>query len=226
MSRTDRSRLVVVCGLRSEARIAAADGVTVLVGGGDNIRLAADLERAAASADGLLSFGVAGGLQPGVKPGDTRVAAGLIAPDGSRFQPDQAWTRALSSKIGVPAAVFAAVDAPLADVASKAAVYRATGAATVDMESHIVARAAVHYGITFAAIRVVTDPAERSLPHAATVGMRSDGKVDLAAILRSLGRHPGQVPSLIRTGLDARVAFAALLRCRQLLGPGFAFFDL
>ena len=86
------------------------------------------------------------------------------------------------------------------------------------MESHIVARVALAHGLPFAAIRVVADPAERQLPPAATVGMRSDGRVDLPAVLMSLARDPRQLPSLIRTALDARAAFAGLLRGRQLLG--------
>ena len=89
------------------------------------------------------------------------------------------------------------------------------------MESHVAARAAARHGLPFTALRVVTDPAGRALPHAASVGMRADGHVDLPAILASLARDPRQLPGLIRTGLDARSAFAALLRCRQLLGPGF-----
>ena len=155
----------------------------------------------------------------------------IVAPDGRRYDTDVAWRRAIAAKLGTlsktaPWLAFAGVDAPLADIAGKAAVHRATGAAVVDMESHIVADLAARHGLALAAIRVVTDPARRALPHAATVGMRADGKVDLAAILLSLGKNPGQLPGLIRTGLDARLAFAALLRCRQLLGPGFALLDL
>ena len=56
--------------------------------------------------------------------------------------------------------------------------------------------------------------------------MRPDGSVDLLAILRSLARDPRQVPQLVRTGLDSRRAFAALLRSRQRLGPLFALGDL
>jgi hypothetical protein len=63
------------------------------------------------------------------------------------------------------------------------------------------------------------------LPHAATVGMRADGRVDIAAVLRSLARDPRQVPDLVRTALDARAAFAGLFRSRQLLPLGFGLVD-
>jgi len=40
--------------------------------------------------------------------------------------------------------------------------------------------------------------------------------------LLSLMRSPAQLPGLLRLAFDARAAFAALLRAKQLLGPGFA----
>ena len=225
------SRLIVVCGLVAEAKIAAGPDIVVIAGGGDRERLMAEIDAAAPGARGIVSFGVAGGLSPKLGPGDLLLADTIVAPDGARTDTDVVWRRAIAAKLGArlkraPWSAFAGVDAPLADVAGKAALYRSTGAATVDMESHVVAVLAAKHGLALAAIRVVTDPAGRALPHAATVGMRADGKVDLAAILLSLGRNPGQLPGLIRTGLDARAAFAALLRCRQVLGPGFALVDL
>lgn len=218
--------ILVVCGLKAEADIAAGDDITVVCGGGDQARLASDLARLAPNASALVSFGVAGGLDPSLKPGTLAVAASVVAANGERYPCDPGWTSRLVARLAAPMADFAAVDMPIADVAGKAALYAATGAALVDMESHLAARAAQNAGIPFAALRAVTDPADRSLPHAATVGMRADGSVDLPAILASLAKKPGQVPGLIRTGLDARKAFAALLRCRQLLGSGFAVLDL
>lgn len=218
--------ILAVCGLKAEAEIAAGEGVTVVCGGGDQERLASDLARLAPGAAGIISFGVAGGLDPTLEPGDLRVASGVVMADGSRYLADAGWASRLSARLGVPIASFAAVDVPLADVLGKARLFALTGAATVDMESHVAARAAQTAGVPFAALRAVTDPAARSLPHAATVGMRADGSVDLPAILASLTKKPGQLPGLIRTGLDARKAFAALFGGRQLLGPGFAFLDL
>ncbi len=221
--------MIVVCGLAAEARIAAGAGVSVLAGGGDADRLALDLdalcrEESDIAGPGIISFGVAGGLAPGLAPGAVCVADGLVAPDGALTATDVTWAVRLAVSLADLPAVrgrFATADAPVAGVAAKAALHRGTGALVVDMESHVAARAAARHGLRFAALRVITDPAGRALPHAASVGMRADGRVDLPAILASLARNPRQLPGLIRTGLDARIAFAALLRCRQLLGPGF-----
>ncbi len=223
--------VIVVCGLAAEARIAAGDGVDVLAGGGDAARLAHDLDTlcfgmAGRSGSGIISFGVAGGLAPDLRPGDVCVADGVVAPDGTPLATDAAWAGRLTAALGARAGRFATADAPVTGIPAKAALHRQTGAITVDMESHVAAAMAARHGLPFAALRVVTDPAGRALPHAAGVGMRADGRVDLPAILGSLARDPRQLPGLIRTGLDARTAFAALLRCRQLLGPGLALLDL
>ena len=219
------SSLVVVCGLAAEAKIAAGPGVTVLAGGGDGARLAADLSALPRDTPCLLSFGVAGGLDAALRPGAICVAAGVVF-EGRRIDADAAWSQRLAASLAVEAALLAGSEVVVESVAAKASLYAATGAAAVDMETHIVARDAMRRRIPWAAIRCITDPARRALPHAASVGMRPDGSVDLPAILKSLAGRPSQLPGLIRAGLDARAAFAALLGCRQRLVPGFAFLDL
>ena len=217
--------LVVVCGLSAEAKIAAGPGIMVIAGGGDGARLAETLAALPSNTTHLVSFGIAGGLDPALRPGDVRIAQAVTA-DGQTFAADPDWSGRLAAALGVPAAPFAGSDTVVAEVAKKTGLRAATGAALVDMESHIVARVARQRGIAWAGVRAVTDPAARALPHAAAVGMKPDGSVDLPAILRSLGKNPGQLPGLIRAGGDARAAFAALLRCRQTLGGGFARLDL
>ncbi len=214
-------RVTVACGLRAEARIAAGPGVAVLPGGGDAARLAEALEAAASTSSAFVSFGIAGGLAPDLRPGTCLVADRVVAPDGTAYEADAAWRARLARVLGAAVATFAGVDLPLADGAGKRALHASCGASLVDMESHVVARAARRHGLPFAAIRVVADPAERQLPHAATVGMRPDGRVDLPAVLRSLARDPRQLPGLIRTARDARAAMAGLFRSRQLLGEDF-----
>ena len=214
---------VVVCGLVAEAKIAAVPDV--VAGGGDGARLAARLADLPTGLPALLSFGVAGGLDPALRPGDVRVASGVDY-GSERIVAAHTWAQRIAAAINAPIALFAGSDIVVADIAAKAALHDATGAACVDMETHIVAREAVRRGIPWAAIRAITDPAHRALPHAAAVGMRPDGSIDLPAILKSLAKNPGQMPGLIRAGAHARAAFAALLRCRQTLGPGFALLDL
>ncbi|MBV8209888.1 MAG: hypothetical protein JO133_07470, partial [Burkholderiaceae bacterium] len=116
---------------------------------------------------------------------------------------------------------LAGVDAPLLHPADKVRLHESTGAVAADMESHHAARITLRAGRPFAALRVIADPAERTVPTAAAVGMRPDGRVNVVAVLFSLLRDPRQLPALVRVALDARVAIQTLARCRRELGTAF-----
>ena len=90
------------------------------------------------------------------------------------------------------------------------------------MESHIAARAALVHGLPFAALRVVSDDAQRTLPPAAQVAMHPSGGINMPAVLGSVLRAPMQVLPLIRTAWEAEIAFAKLLLCCGTLRAGFA----
>lgn len=210
--------VLTVSGLAREARIAAGEGVRPIAAGG--ARLVRLIEAAIGEgARGILSFGIAGGLDPRLHPGDVVLATAITA-GVERWPVDAAWRARLAARLSDShAGHLAGADAPVLSPAAKQAL-AAGGALAVDMESHIAARLAAAHDLPFAALRVVCDPAERAIPPAAIAGMREDGGTDLGAILRALLAAPGQLPAMIRLAGDARAAFAALERCRDLLGAG------
>jgi hypothetical protein len=122
--------------------------------------------------------------------------------------------------------VLAGVPTPVANADAKRALHQKTGAVAVDMESHIVASVAAKHAIPMAAIRVITDPAGRALPKSAIGAMRADGTTDFAAMTRLLLRNPWELPTILRTALDARAARATLRRGRELLGPSLGLPDV
>ena len=214
------SFILSVSGLAREAAIAAGPGVRTLAAGGQH--LPALIETAIAEgATGILSFGIAGGLDPTLPPGTAILAAAVIA-GGERWAADAAWRDRLRARL--PSAIvgdLAGVDRPAMSRADKYALASATGALAVDMESHIAARLAAAHGLPFAALRVICDPAGRAIPPAAIAGMREDGGTDLGAILVALLRSPGQLPAMMRLAGDARIAFGVLARCgRAVSQPG------
>ncbi|RKK02445.1 hopanoid-associated phosphorylase [Pseudoroseomonas wenyumeiae] len=211
--------ILAATGLHREARILAATGVQPIPGGGDAARLEAELNRLAPSARGIISIGIAGALAPGLRPGDWVVAEMVLGDEAAAT--DAAWAARLAAALpGARIGTMLGQDAMAAEAAAKAALHRATGALTVDMESHVAARVARRHGLPLAVARVVSDAARRTLPQAACVGMRPDGGVDLPAVLRALARAPWQLPALVRTGWEAELAFRALLRGHHLIGPG------
>jgi hopanoid-associated phosphorylase len=207
--------ILAVTGLERERRILAGAGVEVVLGGDD-------IDAHAAGKHGVISIGIAGALAAGFRPGDWVIADAVR--DGDKILPvDGDWTARLLARLpGSKQGTLMGVDTVAATAAEKTGLHRTTGAIAVDMETHRAARVAQRHGLPFAAARVISDAAHRTLPPAARVGMKSDGGVDLPAVLRSLLLSPWQLPALMRTGLEAETAFRSLLRGRGLLGHGLA----
>jgi len=167
---------------------------------------------------GLISFGLAGGLDPMLAPGSL-VVPGAILVGTQRYPTDPG----LSARMGgADGRVLLGGDAVVADVAAKAALWRGTGAAAVDLESGAVAEVATRYGLPFAALRAVCDPATRSLPPAALLALdQQTGGIGLGRVIGSLLHDPGQIPALLALAWDARAARRALIaRARSL--PAFS----
>ncbi len=212
--------MIVVVGLAFEARIAAGPGLHVICGGNGK-NLPATISAAIADGcRGLLSFGVAGGLDPALQPGTCVIGSAVLS--GKRRMPtDDPWSQRLLQTIPNPVhGTLLGVPAPIACPDAKRALYLTTGALAVDMESHVVASMAAQHGVPMAAIRVITDPAKRTIPSAALEAMRPNGTIDMLTMIRSLLKKPCELSSLLRTAFDARAARATLRRGRQLLGPG------
>jgi hopanoid-associated phosphorylase len=168
---------------------------------------------------GIISFGVAGGLAPQLRPG-TCVIGSAILSGSNRIPTNKMWSQQLLQTF--PEAVsgmLLGVSAPICDPGDKRALHVNTGAIAVDMESHVVATVGAAHGLPVVAMRVITDPAERALPASAVAAMRPNGTTNIVAMIRSVLMRPREIPTLFQTALDALAARATLLRGRRLLGP-------
>lgn len=203
--------LGIVTGFGAEADLLADGPWRVTQAGGRPAR-ALDLARglAAEGVSGLVSFGIAGGLDPTLRPGTLVLGSSVWSPEG-RLPCSNSWVRRLAAALPkAQVGPIAAADGVVATREAKFALFRHTGALAVDLESWAVAEAAAEAGLPFAVIRAVADPARRTLPPAAAEGLDEHGKVRLGAVLLSLARRPAQLPGLIRVGLDTRAALRAL----------------
>ena len=219
--------MIIVVGLAFEARIAAGPGVQVICSG-DGRNLVDKLTAAIAEArtllhgcPGVISFGVAGGLAPQLRSGACVVGSAVIS--GSiRMPTSREWSQKLLQTIpDAVSGILLGVSAPVAHPDEKRELYERTGAIAVDMESHIVASVSAAQGLPVAAIRVITDPATRTLPASAVAAMRPNGTTNIGAMIRSVLMRPRELPALFQTALDARAARATLVRGRHLLDPAF-----
>jgi hopanoid-associated phosphorylase len=221
----DDAPVIVAAGMAFEARIAKGAGVRAVYGQKREVYVQRLHDFARAGARGIISFGVAGGLSPLLKPGDVVVATSVVTARGS-FPTDSRWSQSLRNTLAhaVSSPIFAA-DATVMTVLEKEALWKGTGAAAVDMESGAAAEVANYHKLPFAVLRVIIDPAHRSIPISAAVGARENGTTDALAVMRSLIQRPGDLGEIIRLADDARKANKSLFRCRSALGPFFSLLD-
>jgi adenosylhomocysteine nucleosidase len=221
----DSRPVLIVTGLAQEARIAAGPGMTVICSSSDPQQLRALLTVFDPSTiRGVISFGVAGGLDPSLKSGDVVVATEVMAGD-ARWLAGVALNEELIASVAlgrrrVIRGGLAGVEEVIVAQAGKAALRSETGAAAVDMESHIAAAYAAEAGLPFAALRVISDPATRALPALAKSAIKPNGDIDLRKVLRGVARNPTTLRALVSTGIDFNRALRSLRGCRGFLLGG------
>ena len=214
--------------MASEAAcLPASRGARVSCAGASSERARVLAERLLADGcEGLLSFGVAGALDPDLEPGDLIVADRVVVPDGRSLTADAAWAdrlvACLTDLTPRRAALAGAVEAVHGPDA-KAALGRSAGVAAVDMESHAVATAAAAAGCPFLAVRVVSDPARRRLP--AWIGqiITDDGRPRPWTAAAYTVTRPWELPDVIRMAGDFARAMRVLRRVAVDAGPLFQF---
>lgn len=221
-----RTLTPVLCtsGLAAEARIARAAGFQVIVGAGNRERTTALVDAAVQQAKCLVSFGIAGGLAPHLRPGDVILSADVIGAD-RRWRPDEWFHRQvcdLAARIGAAEGPMLGASEILATQDAKLQAWRETGALAVDLESAIVARAAEAAGIPFLVLRTIADPATRRLPTAALIPLAEDGTPAFARVLADILRRPRQITALFGLARETRQALRALAGPAHLLRGAFA----
>jgi adenosylhomocysteine nucleosidase len=213
--------LIIVTGMHREARIVGGGGV-VVVAGGSNADLADRIAAFTPGASAVLSIGIGGGLAPDLPTGAVVIATDVVS-SSACLPADMRWRGDIARRLpDATAGTIAGSDTIVREPSRKAALHRETGAVLVDMESHVGARVAAAHRIPFAALRVVSDSARRTLPPAVLSAIGRDGRLKLGAVLGSIASRPGQIPGLINAARDSRRALASLRRCVALLGGGFA----
>jgi adenosylhomocysteine nucleosidase len=218
-------RLGVVTGLASEAAVA-----TALAGDDDfPLRVAcagASAGRAAvlarqlvdAGVNALLSFGIAGALDPKLRSGDLVIAKEVISDDAERYACDADWQEALRSALAeahLPCRRGTILGSTRLrrEPGDKAALFSGTGCLAVDMESAAVGAIAAEAGLPFLAVRAVADRAQDALPALVEDAVLADGRAAVGRTLAALIRHPSQLPATLRL---ARQSSQALARLRRL----------
>ena len=216
--------MLCTTGLKAEAKIARRAGLSAVVGAGDHGRTVRVVEEAAAAAECLVSFGIAGALKPGLRAGNIILSTEIIDDDRRWLSSDRLRPRIseLAKQIGAIEGPVLGARAVLATKADKRRAWRESGAIAVDLESVVVARAAAALGIPFVVLRAIADPAVRELPPAALVPLKDDGTPALGQVLASVVTRPRQLPTLLAVAREARQALQALVAPARALNQTLA----
>lgn len=209
----------IITGLGSESacleREAEGEALACRLSGANSARaLSGARALIAQGCDGLVSFGMAGGLDPALAPGTLVLAEQVIGPEGQHFLCDPNWLRALRGELdGLQPTVngtVAASSVAVCSVADKRALRAKNGALAVDMESGAVAEAAAEAALPFVVVRVVADPASSAVPAWIMGVLDGKGDVQAGAFVRALARHPLDLFRLIVLAVHSRKALTRL----------------
>ena len=166
-----------------------------------------------AGVSALMTFGMAGGLDPKLTPGSVVIPCELLSSDGARYAACSAWREQVAAAVGPWCAVtegnLLTSSHALETPADKAEAFRTTGAAAVDMESAVVAQIAAKHNLPFIAVRVIVDTAADVLPRAVVAASRA-GRVRFARLIGGLILAPREIGSLIRLAQRYRIAMRSL----------------
>ena len=228
-----RARLGVVMALQAEAdclRRSEDDAAPLTyVSGGNAVRarVGAELLRAKGAA-GLVSFGLAIGLAPVLRPGDVVVADRVVLPSGETIATDPAWRAALIERLAdsglkLRVARIAGSEEALTSAGAKRRAFQTTFAAALDTESHAVAEVAAAAGLPLLVVRAVAEPSEEMRPAIAFAAMTEDGRTRSLAVISRLAKRPWEIPAAWRFIRNGRCARDALRRVAAVGPEPFAF---
>lgn len=179
-------------------------------------------ELAAAGVRGLVSFGLAGGLDPAIGGGTVVLPGAVVDERGGRWEVDAGWRDAVFAWGGeatLRVDLCVGVRETVADAAAKAALRARTGAAICDMESQHVAWAARAAGLPFLVVRAVVDAADTELPAWTLAAIDDAGRLRRVGMAAAALRRPGDWGKLIRLGRASGAASAELRRLAVAAGP-------
>jgi hopanoid-associated phosphorylase len=211
--------LGILCGLESEAVIARKIGGAEVACAAARPQKARWLTRELVKngATHLMSFGIAGGLEPGLPIGALVIGTQVMSTDGS-WACDNAWAAKLAQRL--PEAHCGAVwgsETLIPTAQDKLALYKKSRCMIVDMESQCAAQIAAEAKLPLAVIRVVCDGADMDVPPVVMAAIAEDGTVNIARALMHILRHPGQVPDLVHVLRGTGKAHAVLKQAAPML---------
>jgi adenosylhomocysteine nucleosidase len=218
--------LGIVAALEMERRwIGVPEALVELSGVGDARAESAARRLVESGATALASWGVAGGLDPNLRPGTVVLPDTVIGGDGSSHEVDLAWRDRLLERVRGRVVTSTSplyhATSVITTADEKRAVYERIGAGAADMESAAVARVASANHIPWIAVRVVVDAAGQDLPVEILTATGDNGRLRVGSIVGLILRPRFWRP-LIALGRAGAVASRSMRRLWAAAQPDLA----
>lgn len=164
----------------------------------------------------ILIVGFAGGLVDGLTPG-TLVIGDSVTDSSDTVLTADSRLLAIAESVRLPelAAMRGTIytdNKVLTQSMEKRALAQSRDVIAVDMETFAAAQVAQKAGVSWLAIRAVTDGAADDLPFDFNAMMDADGNVSKGRVIASALTHPWTIPALIRLGTRSSLAAKNLAR--------------
>jgi nucleoside phosphorylase len=174
-----------------------------------------------AGCNALVSWGLAGGLDPRVSPGAVLVPEVSMLEGAPDLSTSSTWrTRVLAS---IPAAAGGRLltsKRAIGSAAEKRAAFLQSGAVAVDMESYAIAAVAEAHRLPFIALRVVVDAADDEVPAILVNVAGPGGRLAVGRLVMRLLASPRSLKPLRRLAQRYRIARRSLRAAARAGAPG------
>lgn len=177
--------------------------------------------------EALVSWGVAGSLDPRLAAGDIVLPVAVLDGDGQFYPVNKNWHTVLTNKLNhqnvYSEGKLVSTHAVQQDPKLKSELLQATQAMAVDMESAAVARVAFNSNMPFVVIRSIFDTISMRIPASSTNATDQYGNVSISKLISGLIKNPAellQYPKLVSSFAKARTS---LQRVVELCGNELCF---
>lgn len=169
--------------------------------------------------EGLISFGTAGALREGIKPGDIIIPEKIIDANGNTRSVSASWRDNVLQKMeDCPATIHRGdivnSDSVISTAEDKQALHEKTAAIAVDMESGVIMAAATRHNLPTLILRVIVDDASMTIPDSVLRLTDAYGQVAIPALIGDIILQPMLIGKLIKLGK----AFKAARQSMQWIG--------
>ena len=166
--------------------------------------------------DGLISWGIAGGISNSINSGDMIIARSVIN-QRNIYSTSHEWQKKIishfkDSSYKIFDGDVVSTERICASFKEKMKLFKETKALAIDMESLGIAEIANASNLDFIIIRTIADNADSNIPKAVIKNIDNFGRINIGKFLASCLFHPTQIYEIILLAKNYKKSLAALTK--------------